>query len=44
LSAALISSGAVLEALAKDVVDRPPEVINWLKKLFGEVIVDFLLN
>ena len=30
------SSGAELEALAKEVVDQPPEVIDWLKKLLGK--------
>ena len=33
-----------LEALAREVVDQPPEVIDWLKKAFGEVTIDFLLN
>jgi hypothetical protein len=33
-----------LEALAQEVVDQPTEVIDWLKKLLGGVIVDFLLN
>jgi tripartite-type tricarboxylate transporter receptor subunit TctC len=30
------SSGTELEALAKEVVDQPPEVIDWLKKLLGK--------
>ena len=30
------SSGAELEALAKEVVDQPPDVIDWLKKLLGK--------
>jgi tripartite-type tricarboxylate transporter receptor subunit TctC len=30
------SSGAELEALAKEVIDQPPEVIDWLKKLLGK--------
>lgn len=30
------SSGADLEALAKEVVDQPAEVIDWLKKLLGK--------
>jgi tripartite-type tricarboxylate transporter receptor subunit TctC len=30
------SSGAELEALAKEVVDQPPEVVEWLKKLLGK--------
>jgi tripartite-type tricarboxylate transporter receptor subunit TctC len=30
------SSGADLAALAKEVIDQPPEVIDWLKKLLGK--------
>ena len=30
------ASGEELEALAKEVVDQPPEVIAWLKKLLGK--------
>jgi tripartite-type tricarboxylate transporter receptor subunit TctC len=30
------SSGADLEVLAKEVIDQPPEVIDWLKKLLGK--------
>jgi tripartite-type tricarboxylate transporter receptor subunit TctC len=30
------SSGADLEALAKEVTDQPPEVVEWLKKLLGK--------
>ncbi|MET0500307.1 MAG: tripartite tricarboxylate transporter substrate-binding protein [Candidatus Binatia bacterium] len=30
------SSGAELETLAKEVVDQPAEVIDWLKKLLGK--------
>lgn len=29
-------SGEELEALAKDVITQPPEVIEWLKKLLGK--------
>ncbi len=29
-------SGEELEALAKEVVDQPPEVIEWLKKLLAK--------
>src|SRR5262249_48852941 len=30
------SSGAELEALAKEVIDQPLEVIDWLKQLLGK--------
>jgi hypothetical protein len=30
------SSGADLETLAKEVIDQPPEVIDWLKTLLGK--------
>ncbi len=30
------ASGEELEALAKEVVDQPPEVVAWLKKLLGK--------
>jgi tripartite-type tricarboxylate transporter receptor subunit TctC len=30
------SSGAGLEVLAKEVIDQPAEVVDWLKKLLGK--------
>jgi hypothetical protein len=29
-------SGEELQALAKEVVDQPPEVVEWLKKLLAK--------
>lgn len=29
-------SGEQLEVIAKDVIDQPPDVIEWLKKLLGK--------
>lgn len=31
-----IASGEELEALAKEVINQPPEVVDWLKKLLGK--------
>ena len=30
------TSGEDLQALAKEVIDQPPEVIEWLKKLLAK--------